>query len=54
MQSRKHYYSAMVNDGLKKDDEDDFDVPMGCYDGAELCELIGTYLLNQVKVVIAK
>ena len=27
---------------------------MECYDGAEVCELVGTYLLNQLKVVIAK
>ena len=32
----------------------DFDVPMGCYDGVEVCELVGAYLLNQLKVVIAK
>ena len=28
--------------------------PMGCYDGAEMCKLVRTYLLNQLKVVIAK
>ena len=39
---------------VEKDDEDDFDIPMGCYNGAELCELVGTYLLNQLKVVVAK
>ena len=27
---------------------------MGCYDGVEVCELVGAYLLNQLKVVIAK
>ena len=27
---------------------------MNCYDGVEVCELVGTYLLNQLKVVIAK
>ena len=27
---------------------------MGCYDGVEMCELVGAYLLNQLKVVIAK
>ena len=37
---------------VKKDDEDDFDVPMVSYDGAEVCELVGTYSLNQMKVVI--
>ena len=27
---------------------------MGCYNGAEVCELVGIYLLNQLKVVIEK
>ena len=48
MQSRK---TLLFSDGepwVKKDDEDDFDVPMGCYSGAEVCKLVGTYLLNQL------
>ena len=54
MQSGK---TLLFSDGeplVKKDGEDDFDVPMGCYDGAEVWELVGTYLLNQLKVIIAK
>ena len=54
MQSKK---TLLISDGepwVKKDDEDDFDVPVGCYYGAEMCELVGTYLLNQLKVVIPK
>ena len=39
---------------VKKDDEDDFDVPMGCYNEAEVCELVFTYLPIQSKVVITK
>ena len=27
----------------------DFDVTMGAFDGAEVCELVGLYLLQQVK-----
>ena len=27
---------------------------MGCYDGEEVYELVGTYLLNKLKAVIAK
>ena len=27
---------------------------LGCYNREEVCELFGTYLLNQMKVVIAK
>ena len=54
MQSRK---TLLFSDGetwVKKDDEDDFDVPMGCYNGAEVCKVVGTYLLNQLQAVIAK
>ena len=32
---------------LKKDNPD-FDVTMGTYDGAEVCELVGLYLLNRL------
>ena len=31
-----------------------FDVPMGCYDGAELRELVGSYLLKKVSNIIDK
>ena len=27
---------------------------MGCYDGPEICELVGTCLLNQLKLVIRR
>ena len=33
----------------KDGDEDLFDVTMGSYDGAEVCELVGLYLLNRFK-----
>ena len=39
---------------VNQDDEDDFDVPTGCYDGAEVCKIFGTYFLNQMKVFIVK
>ena len=31
---------------VKKDDKKDFDVTMGCFDGAETCELVGLYILH--------
>ena len=34
---------------LKKEDNKGFDVPMDCFDGAEVCELIDTYILNKLK-----
>ena len=54
MQSRTTLLYSDDEPWVKKDDEDDFDIPLGCYDGAEMCKLVGTYLLNQLKVVIAK
>ena len=32
----------------KKSGDPDFDVPMGCYDRAEVCELVGIYILNKL------
>ena len=34
---------------VKKSGAEDFDVSMGCYDGAEVCELVVSYMLNQHK-----
>ena len=34
---------------LKKEDNEDFDASMGCFDGAKVCELADTYILNQLK-----
>ena len=38
----------------KKSGAEDFDAPMGCYDGAEVCELVGSYMLNQLKHDVIK
>ena len=40
---RKSYHLTIVNHG-KKDHNSSFDVTMGSYDGAELCQFIGTYI----------
>ena len=54
MQSRKTFIFSYGEPRVKQDNENDFEVPIGCYDGAEVYELVDTYLLNQLKVVIAK
>ena len=36
---------------VKKAGSEDFDVPMGCFDGAEVCELVGTFIFNKLKNV---
>ena len=54
IQSRKTF---LLSDGelwIRKDDEDDFDVPMGCHNGAELREMVARNLLNQLNAVITK
>ena len=32
----------------KKSGEENFDVPVGCIDGAEVCELVGSYIFNKL------
>ena len=39
---------------MKKTGTENFDVPMGCYDGAEVWELVGCYILNQLSTVMRK
>ena len=54
MQSRR---TLLFNDReprLKKSGNEEFDVPMGCFDGAEVCEVIGVYILHLLKTVMRK
>ena len=37
---------------VKNDDNPLFDVTMGSFDGAEVCELVGLYLLSKISVLI--
>ena len=46
MQSRKTLLFSKKVSWVKKERDEDFDVPMGCYDGAEVCEIVGSYILN--------
>ena len=32
---------------LKKEGDEGFDIPMGCYDGVEICKLVGIYIQNK-------
>ena len=38
----------------KKSGDLDFDVPMGGYDGAEICQLVGFFILNKLSNIIDK
>ena len=50
-QSRKTLLFNEKIPWVKKDGSEDFDVPMGCFDGAEVCELVGTFIVNKLKNV---
>ena len=39
---------------VKRSGNEEFDVPMGCFDGAELCETIGIYILTKLQKVFQK
>ena len=46
MQPRKTLLFSEKVPRVKKEMDEDFDVPMGCYDGPEVCEIVGSYMLN--------
>ena len=35
----------------KREDSENFDVPMGCFDGPEVCVWGGNYVVNQLNIV---
>ena len=49
MQARKILLFQNTEPWVKKSGTEDFDVLMECYDGAEVCQLVGSYMLNQLK-----
>ena len=54
MQARKTF---LFHDGIpwvKRSGNEDFDVPMGSYDSAEVCKLVGAFLLNNLSDAIDK
>ena len=54
MQSRRTLLFNEKKPWVKRCGDEDFDVPMGCYDGAEVCELVGSYLLKKVSSIVDK
>ena len=49
--SRKSFLFSKGEPWLKKTSKN-FDVTMGAYDGAEVCELVGLYILNKLESLI--
>ena len=54
MQARKTLLFQKGEPWIKKSGTEDFDVLMGCYDGAEVCELVGSYMLIQLTYCVNK
>ena len=54
MQSRNTLLFNKRQPWVKKSGNEEFDVPLGCLDGAELCEIIGIYILTKLQSVLQK
>ena len=52
--SRKSLHFDKTSAWVKKRNNYLFDVTMGSYDGVEICEIVGLYLLNRSSTVIDK
>ena len=52
MHSRKCFLFERNGSIWVKKENEDFDVTMGSYDGAEICELVGLFLLNEMTTVL--
>ena len=50
-QSRKTLLFNEKIPWVKKDGSEDFDVPVVCFDGAEVCKLVGAFILNKLENV---
>ena len=46
--SRKSILFSGTDVGMKKDGDKDLEVTMGSYDGADICELFGLYILHKL------
>ena len=54
MQSRKTLLFNNEEPWVKKHGDEEFDVLMGWFGGAEVCDLVGIYSLNLLKTIIRK
>ena len=48
MHSRKILLFWQDSTWVKKEGNEDFDISMGCYDGAKICKLVGIYIQNKL------
>ena len=54
MQSRETLLFQNSEPWVKKLGNENFDVPMGCYDGAELYKLVDSFILNKLTFIVNK
>ena len=54
MQPRRTLLFNTKEPWLKKSGNEEFDGPMGCFDGAEFCKLVGAYILHLLKAIMTK
>ena len=54
MHSRKTLLFWQDSTWVKQESDEDFDIPVGCYDGAEICELVGIYIQNKLCTLMNK
>ena len=54
MHSRKTLLFWQNSTWVKKEGDEDFDIPMGCYHDAEICELVGIYIQNKLYKLMNK
>ena len=54
MQSRNTLLFNKNQLWVKKSGNEEFDVSMGCFDAAELCEIIGIYILTKLQSILQK
>ena len=51
MHSRKNLLFHDSEPFIKREDNENFNVPMGYFDGVEVCGLVGTYILSHLNTV---
>ena len=51
---KKNFIISWSNTMGKKEENVDFDVPMECYDGTEICEVTGSYILYLLSDILHK
>ena len=54
MQATKTFFFKGTTSWIKKSGDEDFDVPMRCFDGSEICELVGTYIQSNLANIMNK